>query len=69
MCAIVKGCTCHAPACAKHDCWAIRRGWLVQVDRLVSYPLVFISSKVPYMDKIILRMIEPRPLNNLVIMH
>ena len=36
--------TC-APTCAEHDFWAIRRIQSVQVDRLVSYPLVlFIIS-------------------------
>ena len=33
--------TC-APACTEYDFWAICWGWPVRVDRLVSYPLVFI---------------------------
>ena len=37
--------TC-TPTFAEHDIWAIRRSQPVQVDQLVSYPLVFHSSKV-----------------------
>ena len=37
--------TC-APACTEHDLLVIRRSQVIQVDRLVSYPLVFIHLRL-----------------------
>ena len=33
--------TC-APTCAEHNFWPIRHSQPIQVDRMISYPLVFI---------------------------
>ena len=36
----------HNNTCAEQDFWAIRRSQPIQVDRLVSYPLVFIHIRI-----------------------
>ena len=42
--------TC-APACSERDFWAVRCSQPFQVDRLVSYPLVFIHPRLSKKEK------------------
>ena len=42
--------TC-APTCAEHDFWPILLSQLFQIDRLVSYPLVYLKGEHSYISK------------------